>query len=114
MTITRTDPDEDYLMLQCERFLDIMAHDNTQDERNALFRAILLTVRGRIIRDLEFRGMTDYPCLLQKDPPGPFINEGQFEVNQNLWSYQMVNYVKSVLECIRHKSSSLSVGDGFR
>lgn len=109
-----TDVDEDYLMGQCERFLDIMSSNDTQEERNALFRAILMTVRGRIKYDLETRGITPYPCLLQKEHPGPFVLEGQLEVSPNLWSYQMANYVKSVLEVLKRKSNSFALGDGFR
>jgi len=94
--------------------LDIMSNNDSQEERNALFRAILMTVRGRIILDLKTRGITPYPALLQKEPPGPFVQDGQLEISPNLWSYQMANYVKSVLEVLKRKNNSFALGDGFR
>jgi hypothetical protein len=114
MAITRTDPDEDFLQLECERFLSIMSSDNAQDERNALFRSIMLTVRERVEREIRTRSFTNYPVLFQRTPPGPFINEGQLDLAPNIWSYQMTNYVKAVLEVLRKKNNTLGLGDGFR
>jgi len=114
MAMTRTDPDEDFLQLLCERFLSIMVSDGGQDERNAIFRAIMMTVRERIIRDLTTSNYTVYPALMQREPPGPFIGEGQLELSPNLWSYQMTNYVKAVLEVLTKKNNTLGLGSGFR
>ena len=97
-------PEEDFLYEQCERFMITVGKEGLSQERNAMFRAIMMISRKRGLFELKKKGRTAYPSILD------YVREEDLKLNNLIYAVWMLDYVTDVLKVLRKKESNMESG----
>lgn len=102
-----TNPEEDFLMSMCDRFMESLTDEGSEHQRNSYFRIIWHITKQRVQADIEAKRETPYPLL------SDYVPKHQWKVAPTVTSDQQKNFVCKVQEVLELKCNGNVKGDTF-
>ena len=100
-------PEEDFLFNLCMEFQNVAPYEGFEDQRNAIFTAIHVMVKGRVKKELKERNYTAYPLISEVCPE--ILSD--WKLHPTIWSKQQQQYVDAILNVLDVKKK-VTMSDG--